>query len=730
LARALVRLAFGVVAASAILAAQTPPLVALRGVVVSDDGAAAPIRRIRVEVSATGLSADPAYTDDQGRFVVLVPDRAHTLAFSKPGFARQELRRSRAAADEVLTVRILRGGAIAGRVADEFGDPILARVRLQREDWETIVVTDPLGEFRVGSLNQGRYTVTVVGGFPSLAKPDTGRPPTTVDLGPGEEVFTSLSAAALGFASGTGDARLAATPAIEPDRQGEGGIVRGRIVGPNGLPVGGASVTIGRRGDAERRTVSDASGLYAFEGLPAGIFLLRAGKIGSSLFSESTDNTLTLRDGLVADPVNLVMAHPPVIGGIVTDEYGEPVEGITVQLWQPRSRGGRGVLMPSEILTARARTDDRGHYRLFATPGTFYVVAIDERLPHGSDNGSALRVYYPGSATLLGALPVRSEGGRDMAGVDIKLVAPATGRIEGRALDAAGRPLTAPVVLSERYWARVPTPPPRTAAVGPAGEFSFGTVPPGDYVLHAVVHARGGGAAEFAVTDITLADGETRSGTVRTSPGTTMTGRIVLEGDRQNVELWRFGLSAQSDDGDFINPRPGMSPALVHEDGTFEWAGLLGPLRITGNAPDGWWLKSVNIGVLDAAIQPYSFGDSGSLENVVAVFADTAGEINGRVVDRNEPVLAYAVLVFPTDRDRWSAASGHVKIAKPDPSGRFRALAMPPGDYLAAAVDRFDLDTEWLDPEILAELAPSARRVTVRERQPVTMELDLIRRQR
>jgi hypothetical protein len=380
--------------------------------------------------------------------------------------------------------------------------------------------------------------------------------------------------------------------------------------------------------------------------------------------------------------------------------------------------------MPSGVITARGRTDDRGRYRLFATPGTFYIVATDERSVDGPTAADS-RVYYPGTATLAGARPVRSEWGRDATGFDIELAARASGRIEGFALDAAGHPLTAPVMLRERHWSRIPTPAARTASVGAAGEFSFSNVPPGDYVVQGVV--RQGRAAELGVIGVTIADDETRSVIVRTSPGTTMSGSIVLEGEHPDVEPGMFTLSAEPPLDDFINPGPEVR-GLVRQDGTFEWAGLHGQLRIVGDAPAGWWLKSVNIGAFDAASQPYSFGGASRLENVVAVFTDTAGEIAGRVVDRSQTLLSYTVLVFAPSRDRWSAGSGYVKVARPDPAGRFRALALPPGDYLAVAIDRFDLDTEWLDPDLLAELAPSARRVTVRDRQQVTIELDLIRR--
>jgi hypothetical protein len=732
-------MAVGLAAACSVLFAQDraagpTPLVTLRGVVVSDDGTDAPIRRIRVEVSAAGLSADPTFTDDQGRFIVSVPDGSHVLTFSKPGFARQELHRSTAAGDELLTLRMPRGAAIAGRVVDEFGDPILARVRIRGRDREAIVDSDPLGEFRAGSLPAGRYEVAVQSGFGSLAEPHEQRPPTFVDLGAGEVATVSLTSAAVGQAAMVLEAaRNAVAPSPAPGLLSDGSAaLAGRVTGPSGLPVGGAIVTSRRERQPDRSVMTDTNGRFVFDGLSAGTVALSVRKIGPSLMDTVRDVRIVLRKGQVVDDVALTMERNPAIEGVVTDEYGEPVEGVTVELWHRQSRGGRALLAPVGHLTTIAKTDDRGHYRLLGSVGTSYVVATDRGAAAGSQTvpeaDGALRVYYPGTATLADALPLRVERGRDVAGIDITFAARVTGRIQGFAFDASGRPLTEPVILMDSYRSGAAMTSPRRAPVDVDGRFSFVNVPPGDHVLHAIV--RGGGAAEFAMTHVTVSDGDAAPVVVRTAPGTTLTGRIVLESSGDRAFIGTFGLSAQAADWDYLNLGREASRALTNSDGTFELSGLHGPMRVTATLPEGvWWLKSVNIGAVDVAEQPFVFGGgTPRIENVVAVFADTAGEIQGRVVDRGERLSQYAVLVFSTERHRWWASSGHVRLAQPDPEGRFRALALPPGEYFAAAVDRFDLNTDPLDADILAELAPAARRVTLRERQQVTIELDLIRR--
>ena len=54
--------------------------------------------------------------------------------------------------------------------------------------------------------------------------------------------------------------------------------------------------------------------------------------------------------------------------------------------------------------------------------------------------------------------------------------------------------------------------------------------------------------------------------------------------------------------------------------------------------------------------------------------------------------------------------------------------ALPPGDYLVAAVDRLDETADWQDPDFLQEIASGATRVTLGERQAQTTTLRIVRR--
>src|SRR5688500_4613674 len=163
-----------------------------RGVVTAV--ADAPLQRVRVLVSAAGLSADPVFTNELGAFDVQVPvAAAYTLTLTKPGFARQEVRGAGGAPETPLRIRLERGAAINGRVVDQFGDPTRRSVRLQGAGLELSGDTDDLGAFRFGSLPAGRYVVRVVS-RPRPAGSVLGDPePSVVDLGAGSETNLILT---------------------------------------------------------------------------------------------------------------------------------------------------------------------------------------------------------------------------------------------------------------------------------------------------------------------------------------------------------------------------------------------------------------------------------------------------------------------------------------------------------------------------------------------------------
>jgi hypothetical protein len=65
-----------------------------------------------------------------------------------------------------------------------------------------------------------------------------------------------------------------------------------------------------------------------------------------------------------------------------------------------------------------------------------------------------------------------------------------------------------------------------------------------------------------------------------------------------------------------------------------------------------------------------------------------------------------------------------VRTVRSDKAGTFKLTALPPGDYLAIAVE-YVLDGDWNDPQFLESLRDRASRVSLREGEGGTVSLQV-----
>ena len=156
---------------------------AIRGVVVSDDAAQRPLRRVRVAL--TGVPGGRvAMTDDDGRFVfVTLPAGNYTLAASRPAYlpvAYGATRPGRSGTTIVLAekqstdikITMALGGVVAGTVRDGRGRPMpaidvglvpLPTGENSRPAFSPQpVTTDDRGEYRLYGVPPGQYFVAAV----------------------------------------------------------------------------------------------------------------------------------------------------------------------------------------------------------------------------------------------------------------------------------------------------------------------------------------------------------------------------------------------------------------------------------------------------------------------------------------------------------------------------------------------------------------------------------------
>ena len=106
--------------------------------------------------------------------------------------------------------------------------------------------------------------------------------------------------------------------------------------------------------------------------------------------------------------------------------------------------------------------------------------------------------------------------------------------------------------------------------------------------------------------------------------------------------------------------------------------------------------------------------------------------ISGHVTDSaSAPVGDYSVVVFSTDRSKWSETSRFLRMVRSTQDGSFEVTGLPPGEYWVAATDPTkdaDVSVESLAPEKLEQLTFRATRVTLTAGQRLMTVLRVIRR--
>jgi len=160
-------------------------------------------------------------------------------------------------------------------------------------------------------------------------------------------------------------------------------ILRGSIVAAdNGAPIRRAQIRVSAPDARESRVaITDAQGRFEIKELPAGRYTMTASKggfvalqYGQRRPSES-GTPIELGDGQTIDKLSIALPRGSVLGGRITDEFGEPVANASVTALRYVYAAGTRRMAPAGQ-NARDTTDDQGHFRLFGLPpGEYYVSA-------------------------------------------------------------------------------------------------------------------------------------------------------------------------------------------------------------------------------------------------------------------------------------------------------------------------------------------------------------------
>jgi hypothetical protein len=145
-------------------------------------------------------------------------------------------------------------------------------------------------------------------------------------------------------------------------------VLKGRIVaGDSGKPLRRARVTIRATelgSEGQRTTSTSLDGRYEFKDLPAARYRVSVARSGYLSLDHGQrrpgeiGRPVQLADGQTLDKVDFAMPRMGIITGRVTDESGDPIEGVGVFAARLMFFEGQRRLVP--ISAGRIQTDDEG----------------------------------------------------------------------------------------------------------------------------------------------------------------------------------------------------------------------------------------------------------------------------------------------------------------------------------------------------------------------------------
>ena len=519
------------------------------------------------------------------------------------------------------------------------------------------------------------------------------------------------------------------------------GSIGGRVLvsgEPSPVPIRRARVTLEGAG-LSRATDADTDGRYVFTGLPAGSYQVAAAKSGYVALAAGATRPfvkpapIPLKRG-ESITVDIELPRGAALEGRLTDQSGEPLENVLVAAMRlsATAQGRRPTVV------AQDWTDDLGRYRVHSLPaGAFLLEAgfpltLSMRVsaaPGERVEGLA-RTYYPGTASVGDAQPVRLGLGEERTGLDFEMQRAPLSQLTLRIVDAAGNAPSSsacrvqPVGSPFRQDAGPFVPQKENVCTPPP-------LPPGDYWVMGAARLAPGGVTAYAASRITASGDDLGEVVLRVARGAEITGTIAPDAPDAwvNPPSVRVLTHAMAYDLPSVDGTTAAAdsptPATTATDGRFALPSVFGPtiFRLQG-LPSGWALSSVWLDEQDVTDRAADFVASEQPRRLRMAVTNRTGRLTGTITrdGRGTSVADTRVVVFAADESRWTAPSRFVALAVPEPDGRFALEGLLPASYLVAVADDLD-DDSWQDPGVLRRLAGRATLVTLAAGDSLAMAL-------
>jgi hypothetical protein len=469
--------------------------------------------------------------------------------------------------------------------------------------------------------------------------------------------------------------------------------------------------------------ITDDLGRFELTELPPGSYTLTAARTGFVTLSYgqrsafSAARPIEARAGQIVDGIDVALPRGAVLTGQLFDQEGQPAAGGEVQLYRRQIIQGRVRLVQTKVEIDLA--DDRGLFRLYGVPNGSYVLAARP----GSATGAGitnvfnlgLPTFYPGTAVTSDARPIVITTAEETPNVSFALLATRSSTLTLTVTNADGTPAAGKnvqvMMLSEISGGF-------GVGVSPDGKYRKTSSQIGRYTID--VEDRKNDA--FARTEVVL-DGTDLEVPIVLVPGHVLRGRVSFAAGKPPA-----GFTPRMVQGSLMYPGGQSSwprsRLYANNDWTFEIKGLGGALRLDPLIQNpAVVVNSIRVGGKESidGILDFSRGD---ITDVEIVLSDRFTEVAGRVRTKDGlPAPDATVVIFPEEPTRWEIER-FITAVRAESNGAFSRRGLPPGRYLAVAVDYLESGTE-LDPDTLQRLKANATPVTLVENERKALDLSV-----
>jgi hypothetical protein len=436
-----------------------------------------------------------------------------------------------------------------------------------------------------------------------------------------------------------------------------------------------------------------------------------------------------------------------VIAGTVRDGDGEPLAKATVTVYRIKYEDGRRRI----VMADGGYTDDLGQYRIAGLiPGKYYVKSDPEQKPlernvlEGSlsytadlsDDGQPrqkkkaarppevlLSGLAPGVRDTAAARVVDVEAGARVMGADVVLQRSRIVTVKGRATAPPGLRISGVQLIHGRPGTD-PLQYSYSAEVDRDGNFEFGQVTPGSYLLTAMA-----GTVERASMPLPSGDGQQMFFvTTNSTGGAACHEQIPVEVGASNVEGVRVVLSAGGEVAGTVTvegkDKPdSLSGQVVFENGegepldteigptgAFKTRLCSGRYTVIVQLGAQFLVHSIRSAGRDVLAEGMTISGPGS-EPLDIVLGSDGGRVDGVVLDADDKPVAGATVVLVPEAKLRSRAS-RFRQTETDQYGRYELKDIPPGDYRLFAWEDVELGI-WYDPEFLKAVESKGQVVTI-----------------